>query len=149
MSADRPWRDTGDDSDIWLKRRGDELDSDLKAAFASIKHLQERANTDAEKFNRSVDRLDAALRRIEQMEREVAVLKGPKVIPQLREPVACSHTGGGSPGCFVCDPRVYNAQLPDEVCHHEGIGLPGCTTCDPRTGPRPGASQRELPDEGT
>lgn len=29
-------------------------------------------------------------------------------------------------------------------CSHEGIGLPGCTTCDPSTGPRAGASRREV-----
>lgn len=45
-------------------------------------------------------RLDAALQRIEQLEREVAVLKGPRLDVEGRERwMSCPHVGCTRPGC--------------------------------------------------
>ncbi|MCR4339985.1 MAG: hypothetical protein NUW01_08875 [Gemmatimonadaceae bacterium] len=32
----------------------------------------------------------------------------------------CDHRGIGKPGCYMCDPRVYDAE---RMAHEEGDGL--------------------------
>lgn len=89
-------------------------------------------------------RLDAALRRIEQLEREVAVLKLPHSHPDERPLIVTSSGGAYSQ---AIDQKLENIRNtvelvlgPDEGCPHSSLGP--CRAC--RLRPMP-----PLPDEGT
>jgi len=142
-------------------RAQEQLRTELRSYAAAC------ANEVSRQVNGRVDallnRFEAALRRIEQLERDNAILhdalvaRGPCTQPRLDalelevarlkgpQVERCDHSGIGRPGCEVCDPR-------DRITLIRSTDANGSPLPD-EPPPRPGGSGATLypprPDEGT